>query len=310
MIAMAVTRIGTAGIPISTSRPVVPGVSGTEQGIRRVRELGLDAMEIEFVRGVYLSPEKARSAGEAARENSVALSVHAPYFINLASTRPGVLDASIEMIRASMDRAELMKASQVTIHAGFYAGLPNDVSSQNSTLSTIASGLKTIMSERSWKTKIGIETMGKQKSFGTVDEVIRLSEMIEGVVPTIDFGHVHARGHGCLKTKEDFHSLLSRFETDLGTNHFHCHMTCLKHEDGNEKHHLTFDAMDPDYSLLAEVLRENGFDLTIISESPNIEVDALRFKAMLEGRKWDGQEGANGASGKAERPGLQRFLKS
>ena len=69
-------KVGTAGIPSSTK-------GSTLDGIRRVKELGLDAMEIEFVRGVYMKNEMASKAGELAKSLGVALTVHAPYYINL-----------------------------------------------------------------------------------------------------------------------------------------------------------------------------------------------------------------------------------
>ncbi|PSN89793.1 endonuclease IV, partial [Candidatus Marsarchaeota G1 archaeon OSP_B] len=71
--------VGPAGVPISAKG------GSTIDGIKTVRSLGLNAMEVEFVQGVRMSPEMAKEAGKVAKELNVRLSVHAPYFINLCS---------------------------------------------------------------------------------------------------------------------------------------------------------------------------------------------------------------------------------
>ena len=70
---------GTAGVPYSIQK------KDSISGIERVKELGLKAMELEFVRGVHMSEKTAEAVGKTAEENDVRLSVHAPYFINLNS---------------------------------------------------------------------------------------------------------------------------------------------------------------------------------------------------------------------------------
>ena len=76
---MAKLLFGTAGAPLSTKDRSSIG------GVRRIRELGLGCMEVEFVRGVRMGEGTAAEVGRVAREAGVALSVHAPYYINLNS---------------------------------------------------------------------------------------------------------------------------------------------------------------------------------------------------------------------------------
>ena len=51
---------GTAGIPISAK-----GL-GTIEGIGEVRKLGLDAMELEFVRNINITKDKTSEVKESA----------------------------------------------------------------------------------------------------------------------------------------------------------------------------------------------------------------------------------------------------
>ena len=60
-------HFGTAGIPLSTED------RNTPNGIKRVNELGLSAFELEFVRSVNISREKAPVIKKVAEENALAL---------------------------------------------------------------------------------------------------------------------------------------------------------------------------------------------------------------------------------------------
>ena len=63
---------GTAGTPMSSSE------RSSISGIKRVRELGLESMELEFVRGVRMSEATAQEVGETAKQEDVMLTAHAP----------------------------------------------------------------------------------------------------------------------------------------------------------------------------------------------------------------------------------------
>ena len=49
---------------------------------------GLDAFEYQCGKGVNVGEETARAVGVAARDHVIQLSLHAPYFINLANPDP------------------------------------------------------------------------------------------------------------------------------------------------------------------------------------------------------------------------------
>ncbi len=269
-----VVRVGTAGIPLSCK-----GTS-TLEGIDCVHGMGLDAMEIEFVRSIYLSREASKKVGQKARDLSVELSVHAPYAINLASKNERVRKNSVRMIAECLDRASLAGARIVVVHAGYYSG-----QAKSHDIELVEKGFEAARELSRVPKKrvlIGMETMGRQSTIGTLEETILVSERVEGVVPVIDFGHIHARTHGGLRTVQDFARVIDTVESHgLGDWH-HCHISCVYHEDGNEKHHLPLSAREPDFSLLARAIVENGYKLTCISESPLIEKDALVFRDMIE----------------------------
>lgn len=94
--------LGTAGIPLSAKG------KSTVEGVKKVKELGLNAMEVEFVQGVKMSIEKAKELGEVAKTIGVRLSVHAPYYINLCSEEKEKIEASKNRILETATRAEAM----------------------------------------------------------------------------------------------------------------------------------------------------------------------------------------------------------
>lgn len=271
---MSEIRFGPAGVPLCSSK------RDTLSGIKECSELGLEAMEVEFVRGVKMSSQSAAECGKAANELDISLSAHAPYFINLASEDKNKRKRSIFFITQTAEIAHYLGAGVVVFHAGFYWKKLKEP-----TYALIKEGIEKaveIIKENKWNTALAPETMGRQAQFGTLDETLRLCTEIKGVVPAIDFAHIHARGEGSLRKREDFAKILDATEKRLELKHLHIHFTGVEYKNGNEKKHLSLNEGDLDFSLLAEELKDRGLSATIISESPLIEQDALKMKSVWE----------------------------
>ncbi len=265
-------RFGTAGIPISSEK------RDAISGIKRVAELGLNAMEVEFVRGVRMGIESAKNVREVAEKLNISLSAHAPYFINLASEDGKKRMKSIVFITDTARIADALGAKIVVFHPGYYYKKDRD-----KTFSLMLDNIKKakqIVEKNRWDVLLAPEVMGRQATFGSLDETISICEEA-GVVPTIDFAHIHARGNGCLKTKNDFMDIFDKLKK-LKLSFFHMHFTGVKYVDGNEKKHLILKEGDLDFGLLAPVLAERKINGTIINESPNLETDALYIKRIYE----------------------------
>ena len=54
---------------------------GYEEGLKKISELGLDALECELTHGINISNATAKMVGELAKKLNISLSVHAPYFL-------------------------------------------------------------------------------------------------------------------------------------------------------------------------------------------------------------------------------------
>ena len=261
---------GTAGIPLSANPRT------TSDGIKHARKLGLGAMELEFVRSINISKEKAPEIKKIAEGNDIVLTCHAPYFINLNSLEKAKIKASIGRILNSARIANLCGGYSVCFHAGFYMGQePKKV------YDTIKNNLKEIISTLKKENNniwIRPETTGKETQFGNVDEILQLSQELDNVMPCVDFAHFHARTNGKYNTYKEFAGILEAIEKKLGKKgleNMHMHITGIAYGPKGEKNHLTLKESDLKYQELIKALKDFKVKGVAISESPNIEEDAL-----------------------------------
>ncbi len=280
-------RIGQAGIPLSCK-----GRTNKDGLIYTKQILDLNAMEVQFVRGLYvMETEEAQFMGEYAKENDIELHVHAPYYINLAGSSEE-LNLSMEKIIFSARLADKMGAKTVVTHPGYYGK-----DSEKKTMKKIIKNLKKIQNQfkkEKIKVKIGIETMGKQKVFGSLDEIIEICNSLKGVIPVIGLGHIHARTNGGLKKREDFEELFHKLKP-LRLKHYLVHVTGVLYENGNEFYHIPIKKGDMPLMPFIDIILDNNYNVTFISESPLLEHDAVYIKLQVEKSimKRTGKEEAN-----------------
>ena len=267
-------RIGPAGIPLSCKgRTNKDGLVYTKQ------ILDLNAMEVQFVRGLYvMEDEEAIFMREYSEENDVELHVHAPYYINLAGSGEE-LDLSIDKILYSAKIADKMGAKTIVSHPGYYG-----TDSERKTMKKMTKNLKKVMSlfkKEKIKAKLALETMGKQRVFGSIEEIIEVCQNVKGIIPTIGLGHIHARTNGSLKKREDFEELFKKLKP-LRLKHFLLHVTGTLYENGNEYYHVPIKKGDMPLAPIIEIILDNNYDVTFISESPLLEHDAVYIRLQVE----------------------------
>lgn len=270
-------RFGTAGIPLSTPKP------STLTGIEQVRKLGLDAMELEFVRGVNITPELAKKIKYVARKNDVLLTAHAPYYINLNAAEKAKVEASKKRIIQSAERLHDAGGWSVVFHAGYY--LKQDPSKVYEKIKNEIKDIVRVLQDKGIDVWIRPELTGKPTQFGNLKELIKLSQDVEQVLPAIDFAHCHARTGGKYNSIEEWREMLSLIEKELGRealDNMHIHISGINYSEKGEKNHLNLQESDLKWEDLLRVLKEFRVKGVVISESPNIEGDALLMKKKYE----------------------------
>ncbi len=279
---MAELLFGTAGVPHSAETRT------TIDGIKRIARLGLGCMEIEFVRGVTMGEAGARLVAEVAAEEGIKLSAHAPYYLNFNAHEPDKLVASQERLMQAARIASICGAWSAVFHTAFYLG-----DEPEKAYGVVRESLKEVM-DRLEKEKIDItlrpEVMGKPSQFGTVEELIKLCNDLEGLAPCMDFAHWHART-GAENTYEEFVSTLKEFEDGLGRTaleDMHIHFSGIHYGQKGERKHLDLLESDMNYTELIQAIIDCGVKGLVICESPNLEGDALMlqqtYKNLLQAK--------------------------
>ncbi len=219
-----------------------------------------------------------RQLGQIAKNLDVVLSIHTPYYMDLVANND-LTERSMDSIRWAGILAHFLDAQIVVTHLGMYGNFSKKTATQN-----ITDNVRIIQewfTESDINVPVGLETSGRQEIFGDFPEIERLCEEVKGLVPVINFPHIHARGNGALKKKEDFQDLFDRANS-FTKGHFYTHFSGVEHENGNEIRYTPIKKGDLKFEPLAECILENDMELTVISGSPLLEHDAMYMKVILE----------------------------
>jgi len=268
-------QFGTVGSPIGT--PKKPG--GSVGAIQFSKSIGLDAFELGWVQSVRVSEETCAAIKQTGVEQGVALSVHASYFFNLNATDEEWPKSRKRLMDAA-HYGNLAGATDIIFHPGSYFGNPPaDV------LKVAIPRLKGCIDELRKAKNPAIlrpETMGKSAMLGSFEDTVEMSKAIKGVLPCIDFAHLHARpGDGTMNTVKEWTQILEAYQASLGKEalkSLHIHLSGIEYGPKGEKNHLALGESDLKINFLFQVLRDFGCAGRILCESPIMEEDALNMK--------------------------------
>jgi deoxyribonuclease-4 len=267
---------GTAGVPLSTP------ASTTLAALDHVKKIGLDCLEVEFVKGVKMGNDTAKLIRQKADSLGIRLSVHAPYYINLNSAEQGKRLASQEHLITSARLARILGARSLVFHGGYYSQDSPEMTYQN-----IRAALRNIVSIlRSEQNPVTLrpETMGKKTQFGSLDEILAMCREVDGLLPCFDFSHLHARERS-ENSYRHFHHVLRKIEKKLGERalgDMHIHIAGVLYGERGEIKHLDLQKSDFNFDALLQALRDVGAAGMVICESPNLETDALMLKDLYQ----------------------------
>ena len=278
-------RFGTVGSP--KSNPKKPG--GSIGATIHIRSLGLSALELGWVRSVRVGEKTCAGIKATGEENDVAISVHAPYYINLNAND----DEWPKSRKRLMDAAHygfLAGATDIIFHPGSYFGkpadevLPNAIERLQGCIDELRAAHNPVI--------LRPETMGKSAMLGSLTDTLKMSQAIEGVEPCIDFPHLHARpGDGSMNTYAEWMEALKAYANALGTEslqRLHIHMSGIEYTPKGEKEHLPIEDSDLNLDAILQALLELECQGRILCESPILEEDAQRIK-----EKWLAISGEN-----------------
>jgi len=257
---------GTAGVPESSKK------KDTSSGIEMLAELGLGCMELEFVHGVKMGDETAEKVKITQERQKIALSVHAPYYINLNSLEEDKRKSSIERVVQSAIVGKKCGADRVTFHPAFYHDMSSKECSYN-----VKKELETLLSLCPKEIRIDLETTGKLSAFGTVEEILLLCEELPGLSLCVDFAHVYSRSLGETNGYKAFSEIIENIEKHLPgySKNVHFHVSGINFGKKGELNHLPLEESGFNWKDLMKVFRDYHLAGLVICESPILEKDAL-----------------------------------
>ncbi len=248
----------------------------------------LNAFEYPFNNGIRLGDEKARKLKTLFDNANIEVSVHGPYYINLANESDEMGDKSLQYIIDSLKKMQLLGAKKLVIHAGSL--MKNSREKAMELIMKRLEKLKKLLDENNIHDMfVCPETMGKHGQVGTVEEVAKMCALDERFIPTLDFGHINAYNGGSLKTEDDFKNVFLTLKKYMGERfrNVHIHFSKIMYGEKGEIKHLDFENdtehYGPDFEPLAKVLKELDINASIICESRGCQTkDAIAMKKIFE----------------------------
>ncbi len=264
---------GVSGLPIGSGSKKINYASGIEY----VKSIGLDAMELLFVRSVNVTHKNSHKILKTKLDNDFYLSAHGSYYVNLNAEEHEKQEQSLGRIISAAEALSMVKGRSLVLHPGFYMK-----NSKEETYNTIKENLLRLP-------YIGIdyrlETTGKGTQFGTLEELVSLCKEVDSCKLCIDFSHIHARQNGSLKGYKDFANILQYVLDELGRpalDDLHMHMGGINYSVKGERHHLPLAESDFNYVECLKALKDFNVKGCVIAEGPLVEKDALLLKNTFE----------------------------
>lgn len=268
-----------------------------------IEEIGLDGIELQCTYGIRMKEEQANLYRELAKSHNLILTMHAPYYISLASKDKEVVERSKLEIKKAFELAKILDVKRIIFHPG--AGYGKTVKDRQDGLKRLIDALNSIKKDIDTKNiKIYPEIGGKVNQLGSLDEIVEICKNVDYARPCIDLAHLHARELGSMTSKDKIVNVLRRIESELGRKvleETHFHVYPVDYTDKGEKIHKAFGEKkednqlslfeeDNEYMPKAEdyiaAIKEVGIEPITICEAHNTQdIGALLMKNLYFDQK-------------------------
>lgn len=248
---------------------------------------GLNAYEYSFGRGITLSEESAEKIAAEAKKYDIAVSAHAPYYINLSNPDPEKREHSFLYVTESARLAKALGGDRIVVHVGSEMKMEREEALKNCR-DGLKEALRRLHDQGLSDVHVCPETMGKPGQIGNIEETLDFCLLDEQLIPCVDFAHLHALSGGGLKETEDFEKVLDRMEETLGrerAKNMHIHFSTVEFTSVGERRHRTFADLEfgPRFHHLAPLLKARGYTPRVICESRGtMAEDAKAMKDIYE----------------------------
>lgn len=248
---------GTGGVPWTSKK------RDTLSGIKKIHELDLDHMELEFVQGVRMGKEKAveisnfiselNQSRNSVGKKSIEITIHGPYYVNLISDLDKTIYSSKDHILNSLRIGNYLGAKSVTFHSGFIQ--KNSREESHKRVLIHMKEIKSIMEQEEIDVLVSPELTGKESQYGNLEELVRLCKEVPGIKFCYDFAHAYARTVGKNNTEKELREAIEYIISNLGqefVSRMQIHMSNIVYSDKGERWHLPYLESVDDYGKYLE----------------------------------------------------------
>ncbi len=265
-------RIGIAyGI---SATPVVKTADDALKTIEELYKIGFKAFLLpqEFLSNIKTSTDLYKehytsllNIKTLASKHNIELSIH----VSSLPDEPYLSDR----LKLYTSIANVMDSRLFILHPTFYKMMPHEQS-----LKLVIYKINEIVNEANVKSNIGIETTGRINEVGSLEDVIDVVTRTKKTEPVLNWGHIHARGSGALRTVEDFVKVIKKLKSEIGTswmNNAYFIFSGMTYGPSGAISHTGIDSSDPSLEHLIRAVMSYNIKGTLIFETINREKDVL-----------------------------------
>ena len=276
-----IAKFGVAGVPVNyKGKP--------KDFYDWLKGMGLNAYEVQCTFGFKMS-DKNKELVLKAQNDGFYISIHGPYYINLGSINPTVVERSIDILKQGVELAKSINCTRIIFHPG--GGHENTDNGRKEAIKRIINHLNTIASEVDMgEVKFYPEIGGKTANLGSLDEIIEICKGCEYAYPCIDIAHLHARELGSITSKDVLRAKLEHLRKQLPNkfNDVHFHAYTINYGDKGEIKHLVHGENMPNgaeglpnLNWFVELLHEFNLDPWVISEAHDSQELGAKYMSDL-----------------------------
>lgn len=190
--------------------PVVKDVNQTLDVLRELYKIGMKAFVLpkELFSGIVTAADLYKgSYGDLLKIKEIAQKFN----IELALHLPELPEDPDETLKVFCNICNIMDCRTLIINPNIYRNMP-----QEQSVRLTVYKINEIMTNLRSQVKIGIETTGKIREVGSLEQVVDIVKRTQGTEPILNWAHIHARGAGALRTEDDFRRVLSHVTNEVG----------------------------------------------------------------------------------------------
>ena len=237
----------------------------------------LTAFEYQCGHGVKVNADTLQTLKTKGEEQGIAYSIHAPYYISMASPEDEKRHNSLRYLLQSAEALRMLGGQRIIFHCGG-AGKLGREEALALTRDTLAAARAALDEAGFADLYLCPETMGKKAQLGDLAEILDLCRADKRHIPCLDLGHLNSLWQGAIREKSDYAAIFQQVGDALGDDRarcFHVHFSQIEYTAAGEKRHLTFADSEwgPPFEPFIETVSDMGLQPVVICESRGTQTE-------------------------------------